>query len=639
MTKIKKRLGIYFFTDSDGIFDSSSKVLLEGLSPFLDTLVFVYRGKLNEASKEEIQKFTKTILPLKKGHRADAYKTGLLSVDENARNSFEEILFFDSSLVGPFCNLNDMFSSMETESNDFWGLYFRPSNVMNTRELLYHKKGKFSVMPGHIPWSFFSVKKSLFSDKVFLNFIAKIRPLKSEGVSDYKFNIKSTSVFIKNGFEYSSYLDMEGMDDYSPDLLSTSPLYALKEKKSPFLYSEVFKMNPSKTLEYTLGQETKEALEYIEKKTDYDKDILIDNILRTGNQHDIKSALGLTYALPSDYTVSSKSDSKKLSVALCMHLYYPDLFEYCLEYAKSMPKKTHVFITTNSKEKKKEIEDVFSSLPCEKLEVRVIGNRGRDVSSLLIGCKDVVENYDVICYAHDKKTTQHGIGCIGDTFSYQCFENILKSSDYVNNIVRTFADNPRLGILSPSLPFHSVIYTTLGREWTSNYENTVALAEKSGIKVPMDENKPPIAPLGTMFWFRGKALVGLLDENLTYDDFPKEPNNVNGTILHAYERLYPYAAQSEGYMVGECVADTYAELQIINQYHMLQTLSRELFSKFDDDCNDFNSMMRYVREQLHVIPNLGLYYRIKRSIVLKRTPGKILALKSFFRKIIPKKGE
>lgn len=54
--------------------------------------------------------------------------------------------------------------------------------------------------------------------------------------------------------------------------------------------------------------------------------------------------------------------------------------------------------------------------------------------------------------------------------------------------------------------------------------------------MPIDEKKEPIAPLGTMFWFRPRAMKLLFDRDWEYEDFPPEPNAIDGTLLHAIEK-------------------------------------------------------------------------------------------------------
>ena len=49
--------------------------------------------------------------------------------------------------------------------------------------------------------------------------------------------------------------------------------------------------------------------------------------------------------------------------------------------------------------------------------------------------------------------------------------------------------------------------------------------------------KTPVAPLGTMFWFRARAMEKLFAREWAYEDFPAEPTGENdGNILHAIER-------------------------------------------------------------------------------------------------------
>ena len=68
---------------------------------------------------------------------------------------------------------------------------------------------------------------------------------------------------------------------------------------------------------------------------------------------------------------------------------------------------------------------------------------------------------------------------------------------------------------------------------------------RMGIQEPL----PPFFefPVGTMFWARSEALVPLLELNLDWSDYPEEPLPKDGTMLHALERLLPFAAAREGF--------------------------------------------------------------------------------------------
>jgi lipopolysaccharide biosynthesis protein len=54
-------------------------------------------------------------------------------------------------------------------------------------------------------------------------------------------------------------------------------------------------------------------------------------------------------------------------------------------------------------------------------------------------------------------------------------------------------------------------------------------------------------PLGTMFWARPAALEPLFELGLDWNDYPAEPVPIDGTIMHALERLLPFVVQHRGY--------------------------------------------------------------------------------------------
>ena len=80
--------------------------------------------------------------------------------------------------------------------------------------------------------------------------------------------------------------------------------------------------------------------------------------------------------------------------------------------------------------------------------------------------------------------------------------------------------------------------------WNENREMAQELAERIGIATLPDHFE---FPLGTMFWARTAALTPLLELGLSWEDYPPEPLPYDGTILHALERLLPFAVEHAGY--------------------------------------------------------------------------------------------
>ena len=56
-----------------------------------------------------------------------------------------------------------------------------------------------------------------------------------------------------------------------------------------------------------------------------------------------------------------------------------------------------------------------------------------------------------------------------------------------------------------------------------------------------------IFPVGMMFWARREVLQPLFDLNLSWYDYPKEPIETDGTILHVIERVLPIISAARGF--------------------------------------------------------------------------------------------
>ena len=144
-----------------------------------------------------------------------------------------------------------------------------------------------------------------------------------------------------------------------------------------------------------------------------------------------------------------------------------------------------------------QVEAACASLPYH-VDVRLIENRGRDVSALLVGVKDVIMDYDLVCFIHDKKVTQLSPYSKGDGFAVKCFGNLLASREFVTNVIGTFEEEPRLGLLTPTPPNHADYFPIYTFAWGPNFGRTRKLLRELGIDVPLDDRKEPIAPLGTI---------------------------------------------------------------------------------------------------------------------------------------------
>ena len=561
-----KRLGIYFFYDKQGIVDRFVPYFLDDLCKNLTKLIIICNGKLNDEGKEILSKYGEVIVRENKGFDVWAYKTALQHVGWEELETYEEVVMLNSTIMGPMYSLSETFTKMNDKDLDFWGLtkYFKydgdPFGCI-----------EYGYIPDHIQSHFIVCRNSLVKSKDFHDYWDHMPMIHNYSEAIGKHEAIFTKHFADMGYKWDVSVNVDELRNYSGYPLMMCPTKLIKEYRCPIFKRRSFFHDKDDYLRNTTGESVTELYNYIKNETDYNEDFIWEAILRDYHQSDIVKNMNLTYIMPSKVKYQNTFKSK---IALLIHLYFPDLLEENKHYIESMPKDADIYITTNTQEKKQAIEKAYKDLQYNHLEVRIIENRGRDVSSLLVGVKDVIMNYDLVCFAHDKKTAQVKPGTSGASFAYKCFENTLSNNNYVENIISTFEQNPRLGLLTPPEPNHDAFFPTCGFEWGPNFDNTKKLADELGLTVPMSAYKSPVAPLGTMFWFRPKAMQPLYAKDWEYNDFPPEPNGIDGSLLHAIERIYPFIVQQAGYYPAVAMTEEFAAIEYQNLHHYVQGYNR-----------------------------------------------------------------
>ena len=553
-----KRIGIYLFYDSQGIVDGYVDYFLDYFTIAVDKLVVVCNGQVKEQGSKVFQKYTSDIISREnEGYDVWGYKAGLDYIGWNNLINYDEVVIANNTMIGPFYPLTEMFADMSQKDLDFWGI---TRHYEFDYDFLGHNE--YGYLPEHIQSFFMCFRKSLVQSVKFQKYWDKMPEINDYNQAVGIFETAFTKKFSDYGFTWDTYVDTSDIENLSYFPLMDYPLYLIKEKRCPIVKKRSFFQDYNSFLNSTIGRQSVEVFEYIKDYTEYDENLIWDTLLRTCHQADICKCLQTNYILSSE-SVEKEENFSDHKIALFMHLYFDDLVDSSVHYASSMPDYADIYITTNTEEKKKVFEAHFSQLQ-NKVEIRVVPNRGRDVSSLLVSLKDVLPKYEIACFYHDKKSGQSKPGSVGECFGYKCAENVLHNRAFVYRVIKTFVENPRLGILSPPEPNHAEYFASLGHEWFNNFANTKELAKKLGITVPMDETKEPIAPLGSVFWFRVKALKPLHDYPWKYEDFPQEPLPIDETISHAIERIRPYAAQQAGYYPAYVMVDQYARIEFTN---------------------------------------------------------------------------
>lgn len=613
-----RRLVIYFIYDADGIVDRYIPVMLEEMKKNSSEVFVVVNGKLTPDSREILQKITSKVFVRENvGFDVWAYKEAMEQYGWEKLGEFDEVVLMNYTIFGPLYPFSEMFEVMNKKDLDFWGITVYHKQMCNPYNISY------GYIPEHIQSHFIVVRSSMLNSMEFHSYWENRPQITGYGDAVGQHEAIFTKHFEDMGFVWDKYIDTDDVKKFSGYPLMWCPQRLIEEKKCPIFKRRNFFHLYNDYIDNSDGTQAKDLLDFLAKNKLYDTNLIYENIIRSCNMADIKNCLNLEWVLSAAHSDTKGNNSK---VALIIHCYFDDLIDYCYNYALSMPQNSDIIITTDKKKTADIIEKKFKSNGCNDwndVKIILIENRGRDVSALLVGAAPYVMNYDYICFAHDKKVPQLAQGIKGYYFSERCFENILGSKEYVLNIIEKFNDNPYLGMLCPPPPNHSDYFPTLGCEWGPNYKITKELYDDLKLKAPISADKEPVAPFGTMFWFRTKAMKKLFDRKWEYNDFPKEPNNIDGTLLHAIERIYPFVIQDAGYYCAWCMNDRYAQAELTNLNYMLRNINRRLFAMYGPQ--NYNSMIGRLEYELYGKPNLCKLISQKRR-----------KLKVFLKKITPK---
>lgn len=228
----------------------------------------------------------------------------------------------------------------------------------------------------------------------------------------------------------------------------------------------------------------------------------------------------------------------KLRVAAVVHIFYPELAAELKALLLNIPCAVDVFISTTSPEKRTSIEKTFGDFDKGRVVVRVFANRGRDIAPAFVGFRDIYGDYDACVHLHSKKSPHAERRLSG--WRDHLYGNLLGSREVVVGILNILAAE-KVGVVFPQ--YYAPIRVSIN--WGENY-----LATKNflhGLGIDIDNRHLIEFPAGSMFWFKPQALAPLLNCPLTFDDFPEESGQVDGTTAHAIERAFLFIAEAAGY--------------------------------------------------------------------------------------------
>jgi len=227
-----------------------------------------------------------------------------------------------------------------------------------------------------------------------------------------------------------------------------------------------------------------------------------------------------------------------LRVAVHGHFHYPELLPDFIARLKRNAAAIDLYLTTTNATKAEELSKLIGASHFARTEISVVPNRGRDIGPMLseLG-ESVLSDYDIVGHFHGKRSAQFDEQ-LGERWRVFLWEHLIGGEFAIVDVVLgAFAKDEGLGLVFAEEPH---LY-----DWNDNRACADELARRMGLTLPLPNHFE--FPMGTMFWARPEALKPLFDLKLTFDDYPHEPLPIDGTVLHALERLLPFSAEKAGY--------------------------------------------------------------------------------------------
>lgn len=174
-------------------------------------------------------------------------------------------------------------------------------------------------------------------------------------------------------------------------------------------------------------------------------------------------------------------------------------------------------------------------------DVKVVPNRGRDMGPFLTGLGwSTIADYDAVLHIHGKRSV-HVEDTVSDRWRELLWENLVGGrSPMLDVLVANLAGDPKLGLVFPQDPGLS--------DWDLNRDEAEKLAARLGLEEQFPNHFE--FPIGNMFLARPQAIRPLFDLELDWADYPAEPLPIDGTMLHALERISPFVARAQGFEVA-----------------------------------------------------------------------------------------
>lgn len=554
MIKEAKRICIYLTYDKQNIIDRYIGYMLKELKSCVDYLVVVCNETEIIRGNEILVEYADEVFFRENiGFDAGGFKDALCNfIGWNNVLKYDELVLVNDSMFGPFKPMKDIFGEMKKEKVDFWGL-------IKHGECINDDIGYF---PEHIQSFFLVIRKSMLHSLEFKMYWEEMPYYDSFHRTVLEHEVKFTDYFAKLGYNYDVLADVD--KNNSINIRNNFSQYAnlsyelIHKRNFPFLKKQQIACE-------TLGIQTQEnlrkAIDYIDKKTDYDVQLIWDNIIRTLNITDLQRNLHLQYII-------SPVQNRKIETNLIFLIFieYQESFEYVVEYLE----KIRGYFLIKIYSYKQDYLEPYKSLGYETIKFEASDK-----------IKILTEHsiYDLVCVIYDADmVSDRKPSCVGKSYFYNIWENLVNSQAHILEIIHLFLKENRLGFLASPQPNFEQYFNIYARGWNGKFNTINRIIKELNLSCPISELCEPFRVTST-FWIRGNIL--------------KKIKMIKENDIKYLPYLWIYFAQDAGYYSGIVESSDYASMNEVNLQYYLQKIAAQIYKQIGN-FNTFNDMKKTI---------------------------------------------
>ncbi len=235
------------------------------------------------------------------------------------------------------------------------------------------------------------------------------------------------------------------------------------------------------------------------------------------------------------------NDSRQADFTIFAHVYYPDVWEEMIDELDGIIRQPFDLVITRPAGSRRAALPKNSYLRlATELEV---DNRGRDILPFLTAFKQKAESpSDIGLKLHTKRSPHRGDGDGWRRFLLGSLLQTEEGGELSGH--KLLATESRIGLIAPQAHL-----LPLGGRTSINESIMLGTLQRMEASVDISALEGHRFPAGSMFWFRRAALRKAIEVDFA-DQFARECGQLDGTAAHAFERLFAFIAEREGFIAA-----------------------------------------------------------------------------------------